>query len=87
VLPVLTGKWRSFRPDASSVASSVRDSLVCPAACRLAGENLALHRPIRNRHWQSPGRYHNKLPNSPGTELHSFMLKAGRSWKKRSGIL
>jgi hypothetical protein len=28
-----------------------------------AGQKL-----IRNRHWQSPGRYHQKLPNSPGEE-------------------
>jgi hypothetical protein len=23
------------------------------------------YKPIRNRHWLSPGRYHNTLPNSP----------------------
>jgi hypothetical protein len=24
--------------------------------------------PIRNQHWQSPGRYHKKLPNSPDSD-------------------
>jgi hypothetical protein len=27
-----------------------------------------LHRPIHNRHWQRPGRYHKKLPNSRGVD-------------------
>jgi hypothetical protein len=40
----------------------------------LAGEHVAISGPvqafkaIRNRHWNSPGRYHNKLPTSPGMD-------------------
>jgi hypothetical protein len=40
----------------------------------LAGEHLAIEAPInaiRNRHWQSPGRYHTKLPNSPAEHTHT----------------
>ena len=48
---------------------------------------------IRNRHWQSPGRYHKKLPNSPGTHvpsskpptcLPSAATAARKSVRKRS---
>ena len=42
-------------------------------------ENFWRLRPLqlfRNRHWQSPGRYHKKLPNSPGV-LHSRRKRVG----------
>jgi hypothetical protein len=61
VLPVLTG-LAELRP-------------------ALAGEKNAIYpyagdySSFRNRRWQSPGRYHNKLPNSPvimSTETPKF---------------
>jgi hypothetical protein len=30
--------------------------------------------PIRNLQWQSPGRYHKKLPNNPDNHLGEFLL-------------